>query len=269
MLPFGSASVALDAAQAICVALPAAGLPRWLAWARAPGWALVAPLSIGLVVGAIAVLPTSAEVLTWIALIGVPLGCALAFGWAMHGARPALAVLAPVLLAVVWIWPHELSGELARTVLIVGSVVTVGRLLAGITPLALLKLGLVAMAVVDAILVFGNALQQPNAVLVAASPGPGLPQLQSAMLHGASLGYGDFFAAGVLGAVLAAEGRRQLPAAVLLLVVGLAWDLLFWVYDTLPATVPVAVVLVVLEVWRVATGPSGQPRPAGASAVPR
>jgi hypothetical protein len=187
----------------------------------------------------------------------------------MHGARPALAVLAPVLLAVVWIWPHELSGELARTVLIVGSVVTVGRLLAGITPLALLKLGLVAMAVVDAILVFGNALQQPNAVLVAASPGPGLPQLQSAMLHGASLGYGDFFAAGVLGAVLAAEGRRQLPAAVLLLVVGLAWDLLFWVYDTLPATVPVAVVLVVLEVWRVATGPSGQPRPAGASAVPR
>jgi hypothetical protein len=223
------------------------------------------------VVGAIAVLPTSADVLTWIALIGVPLGCALALGWAMHGARPLLAVLAPVLLAVVWIWPHELSGELARIVLIAGSVVTVGRLLAGITPLALLKLGLVAMAVVDAILVFGDALQQPNAVLVAATPGAGLPQLQAAMLHGASLGYGDFFAAGVFGAVLAAEGRRQLPAAVAVFVAGLAWDLLFWVYDTLPATVPVAVVLVVMELARGLAGRErpAVPRPAGGSAVRR
>ena len=220
MLPFGLASVALGAAQALCVALPAAGLPGWLAWARGRGWALVAPLSIAVVIGAIAVLPSSADVLTWVALFGVPLGCALALGWAAHGALPPLAALAPVAAGVVWIWPHELGGELARIALIAGSVVTIGRLLAGGAPLVLLKAGLVAMAVIDAILVFGNQLQQPNAVLVAASPGAGLPQLQAATLHGASLGYGDFFAAAVFGAVLAAEGRRQVPAALALLVGG-------------------------------------------------
>ena len=33
----------------------------------------------------------TAEVLTWVALIGVPLGAALALGWAARGSRPALA----------------------------------------------------------------------------------------------------------------------------------------------------------------------------------
>jgi hypothetical protein len=259
VLPFGIASVALGVAQALCVALPAAGLPGWLGWARGRGWALVAPLSIAVVIGAIAVLPSSADVLTWVALFGVPLGCALALGWAAHRALPPLAGLAPALLAVVWVWPHELGGELARIALIAGSVVTIGRLLAGGTPLVLLKAGLVAMAVIDAILVFGHQLQQPNAVLVAASPGAGLPQLQAATLHGASLGYGDFFAAGVFGAVLAAEGRRQAPVALAVLVAGLAWDLLFYVVDTVPATVPVAVVLLVLELTRGATDHSSHP----------
>ena len=61
-----------------------------------------------------------------------------------------------------------------------GSVITLGRLLGGAAPLLLLKLGLIAMAVSDVILVFGNTLQAPDAVLEAAAPGAGLPQLQSA-----------------------------------------------------------------------------------------
>ena len=64
---------------------------------------------------------------------------------------------------------------------------------------------------------FGNQLQAPNAVLNAAVPAPGLPQLQYLDLHHASLGYGDVFVAGVLGGVLAARGIRQWPAALLLL----------------------------------------------------
>jgi hypothetical protein len=91
--------------------------------------------------------------------------------------------------------------------------VTLGRLLAGAAPLTLLKLGIVAMAIIDSILVFGNQLQAPNATLIAAVPAHGLPQLQSASFIHAGLGYGDFFAAGVLGGVLAAEGRPQLAAA--------------------------------------------------------
>ncbi len=241
-------NLVLVAAQSACVVLPGAGLPAWAQRFRGPAWALVLPLSIAVVVAAIELVPSTADVLTWVALIGVPLGCALALGWAARGARPALALLAVPLLALAWAYPNERSGQLATTLLIAGSAVTLGRLLAGVAPLTLLKVGILAMAAVDAYLVFSNKLQAPNAVLVAASPGNGLPQLQSASLGGAGLGYGDFFAAAVVGAILAAEGRRLLAAAALTLAISLAWDQLFVVYDVLPATIPPALTLVAFAV---------------------
>jgi hypothetical protein len=241
---------ALLLAQAACLALPAAGVPRWLWRFRGGAWALVLPLSIAVVVAAIELLPSTADVLTWVALILVPPGCALALGWAAHGARPWLAVLAAPLLYVAWTMQDERAGEVATIILIAGSAVTVGRLLAGAAPLSLLKLGIVAMAAVDAWLVFSNRLQAPNAVLVAAVPAPGLPQLQSASFGTAGLGYGDFFAAAVVGGVIAAERGPQLTATAALLVVSLAWDQLFLVYDVLPATVPPAIVFLVVELWR-------------------
>jgi hypothetical protein len=240
-------NLVLVAAQAACVALPAAGVPPWLARFRSGSWALVLPLCIAVVVFGIDVLPESATVLSWAALLLIPPGCALALGWAMRGARPWLALLTVPAFALVWANQDSRAGQLATVVLIVGSCVTLGRLLAGAAPLLLLKLGIVAMAITDSILVFGNQLQAPNATLIAAVPAHGLPQLQSASFENAGLGYGDFFAAGVLGGVLAAEGRAQLAAALGLVVASLAWDQLFYVYDTLPATVPVAFVLIVVE----------------------
>jgi len=242
-------NLVLVAAQGACVAAPGAGLPAWAERFRTPAWALVLPLSIALVVAAIELAPSTADVLTWVALILVPAGCALALGWAARGARPALAGLAPLLLALAWAAPDTRAGQLATTLLIAGSAVTLGRLLAGAAPLTLLKAGVVAMAAVDAYLVFSNALQAPNAVLVAASPGSGLPRLQSASFGDAGLGYGDFFAAAVAGAILAAQRRRLLAAAVLTLAISLAWDQLFLVYDVLPATIPPAVALLACEAW--------------------
>jgi hypothetical protein len=61
------------------------------------------------------------------------------------------------------------------------------------------------------------------------------------------MGYGDVFVAGVLGGILAAERRGQRLAGLLVFVLGALWDLLFLHFDTLPATVPVAVALVLLE----------------------
>jgi hypothetical protein len=241
-------NMVLTAAQALCVVLPAAGVPLLLQRFRGGWWALVLPLSIAVVIVAINVLPQSADVLTWVALLLIPPGCALALGWAMHGARWWLAPLAVPLLVLAWVDQDTRVGQLATIALIVGSCVTLGRLLAGAAPLTLLKLGLVAMAIVDAILVFGNELQAPNAVLVAASPGAGLPQLQSASFGFSNLGYGDFFAAAVLGGLLAEERRNQVAAAVAMLVVSYAWDQLFLVVDTIPATVPPAIVLVGYEV---------------------
>jgi hypothetical protein len=246
---FEADNMVLTAAQSACVALPAAGVPRFLQRFRSGAWALVAPLSIACVIIAINLLPSTADVLTWIALLLVPPGCALALGWAAHGARPWLALIAAPLLAVAWASQDTRWGQAATIALIAGSCVTVGRLLAGAAPLTLLKLGIVAMAITDSILVFGNELQAPNAILVAAQPGAGLPQLQSASFGFAGLGYGDFFAAGVVGGLLAAERGRhwQLGAAAAMLAVSVAWDQLFLVVDTIPATVPPAVVLVGCE----------------------
>jgi hypothetical protein len=247
---FEAHNFALNVAQAGCVALPAAGLPRHLERFRGGAWALVLPLSIALVVGAIAVVPTSADVLTWVALILVPIGAALGLGWAAHGARPWFALLVLPLLGLAWAFQDRPAGQVAATLLIVGSAVTVGRLLAGAAPLSLLKVGVVAMAAIDAYLVFGGKLQGPNAVLVAANPPLGLPRLQSAEFGGAGLGYGDFFAAAVVGGILGAEHARQGVAALALIVVAFCWDQLFVIYDVLPATVPPAIVLVGAELLR-------------------
>jgi hypothetical protein len=252
---FSADNLVLTGAQVACVALPAAGLPRWAERFRGRAWALILPLSIAVVVGAIAAVPWSADVLTWVALLLVPPGAALALGWAARGARPWLALLAVPLLAVAWALPDSRTGQLAAAVLITLSAVTVGRLLAGAAPLPLLKAGLVAMAAVDAYLVFTNRLQAPNAVLIAASPGPGLPQLQSLAFGNAGLGYGDVFAAAVLGGILAVERGPQLAAAAALLVVSLAWDQLFLIYDVLPATIPPAIVLLLFEASRRLRGP--------------
>jgi hypothetical protein len=64
-----------------------------------------------------------------------------------------------------------------------------------------------------------------------------------------SLGYGDLFVAALLGAVLANDRRRQWSTAVLTLVLAGLFDLLFLVLHELPATVPVALALIVEEAW--------------------
>jgi hypothetical protein len=247
---FEAHSFALNVAQAGCVALPAAGLPRQLERFRSRAWALVLPLSIAVVVGVIAAVPTSAGFFTWLAFLLVPLGGALALGWAAHGARPGLALLTIPLFAVAWAFQDDTTGQVAATLLIAGSAVTLGRLLAGAVPLDLLKLGVVAMAAVDAYLVFSNKLQEPNAVLIAAKPAAGLPQLQSASFGHSSLGYGDFFAAAVVGGIFAVERVPQIRGALAMIAVAFCWDQLFLVYDVLPATIPPAIVLIGSEVWR-------------------
>ena len=105
-------------------------------------------------------------------------------------------------------------------------------------------------SVIDSILVFSDELQAPNSVLVAASPGLGLPRLQSVGFGGAGMGYGDYFAAAVVGAILAAERGPQRRATVALVLAALAWDQLFAFFDVLPATVPPAAVLIGAELWR-------------------
>jgi len=251
-LGFIPSDAAVLIVQAGAVAAPRRP-PRlpWIERLSNPAWALIPIGSIVGVIFAIRYVSATATGLTWLALVAVPLLAAVALGWAGHGARPWLALLFVPLFVLAWVDRTSLVGEGAGTLLCALSCVTLGWLLAAVTPPGWLKLGILAMAAADTWLVLSDLLQTPNNQLIAAAPAPGsgLPQLQSELFGDISLGYGDLFVAGVLGAVLAREGRPQLPMALLTLVLAGLFDLLFFVLSELPATVPVAVALIAGEAW--------------------
>ena len=248
-LPFVASDAALLTLQAAMVAAPkppprAAFLERF----HGPAWALVPIGSIVVVIFAIRYVNDTATALTYLALVAVPLLAAAALGWAARGSVPWAALVAVPLFVLAWAGRNSLAGHSAAALLSALSCVTLGVLLGAVTPPSWLKVGIVAMAIADSWLVISDLLQAPNATLLAAAPGGGLPRLQSLLFGSASMGYGDVFVAGVLGAVLAREGfRRQLGGAVMTLVFAGLFDLLFFVVDELPATVPVAATVIVLE----------------------
>jgi hypothetical protein len=122
--------------------------------------------------------------------------------------------------------------------------------------------------------VVADLLQKPNSALNAAHPAAGMPRLQSAAFGSAVMGYGDLFIAGVLGGLLAATVgyRSQRRAAVLTASIALSFDLLFLLVDELPATVPVALALIVIALRRrrrPARPPSARAPRAAAAQAPR
>jgi hypothetical protein len=225
---------------------------RWIQRLSGPAWALVPIASIVGVIFAIRYMSSTATGLTWLALIAVPLLAAAALGWAMRGSRPWLALGAIPLFALAWASRTTLWGEGAATLLSALSCVTLGVLLGAVTPPRWMKLGIIAMTAADVWLTVTDLLQTPNNTLIAAAPLPGsnLPQLQSELFGTVSFGYGDLFVAGLLGAVLARQCRRQEPMALLTLVLAGLFDLLFFFVHELPATVPVALALIINEAWR-------------------
>jgi hypothetical protein len=214
---------------------------------RGPGWALVPLGSIVVVIFSIRYVSDTANFLTYLALFAVPPLAALAFAWCMHGARPWLALAVVPLFLLGWFSRHTLAGEGARALLSALSCLTLGVLLSAVTPASWLKLGIVLMACADTWLVVSDLLQTPNATLVAAHPAAGLPQLQSETFGSVNMGYGDMFVAALLGAVWASDPSVQWRAAVLTFVLAALFDLLFFAVSELPATVPVALAVVIIE----------------------
>jgi hypothetical protein len=249
MLPFWLSIGLLSLSQGLVVLLPGRlelGAIRTL---RRPGWALVPPLSvIAFVLIARAAEHASAQSLTYLALVAVPLLAGAALLELSRFARPVSVLLVPLLFALAWADRSGLAGEAAALALSALSCVALGVLLAAVTPPPWLGLGIVAMAIADTAFVVSDLLQRPNDALNAAHPAAGLPRLQSEVLGSAIMGYGDLFIAAVLGGLIAATaGRRaQERAAALTALLAVGFDLLFFAVDELPATVPVALALVVL-----------------------
>jgi hypothetical protein len=252
MIPFSISIAVLSLVQGALVAVPRAWDAGSLTRLRSRRWALVPPASVVLFV-LIASLAerASADGLTYLALVAVPILAALALvylTWDADPPRPARALLAPALFALAWADRGGLVGEAAALCLTALSCAALGALLAAVTPPRWLAGGIVAMAVADTALVVSDLLQKPNDALNAARPAAGLPQLQRAVFGSAVMGYGDLFVAGVLGALLAtAMGRLwQLRGAALAALLALGFDLLFFFVGELPATVPVALTLLAL-----------------------
>jgi hypothetical protein len=250
-MPFWLSIACLSIFQGALVALPARLELPALRQLRAGGWAAVLPLSIlAFVLLARGAEQASAQGLTYLALIAVPPLAALALAGLARGGRPRNAVVAAALFGLAWADRGGLAGNGAATVLSGLSCVALGSLLGAITPRRWLAAGIVAMALADTALVVSDLLQAPNDALNAARPAAGLPRLQSATFGSAVMGYGDLFAAAVLGGMLAAEGARRGVAATLAAALALAFDLLFFAVHELPATVPIALTLCVLEISR-------------------
>jgi hypothetical protein len=253
VLPFWISIALLSVAQGALVALPRALAAPRLSYLRGRRWAVVPALSvIGFVLIARTAERASAQGLTYLALCAVPPLAALALGWLSHGARPARALVVVPLFALAWADRGGLAGDAAAVTLSALSCVTLAVLLASVTPPRWLAAGIVAMAVADTALVVSDLLRRPNNALNAAHPAAGLPRLQSAAFGSAVMGYGDLFVAALLGALLAvaAGSSLQRGGAVLTAVLALGFDLLFFFVDELPATVPVALALVVLVIRR-------------------
>jgi hypothetical protein len=265
-LPFIPSDAGLVILQAGLIAAPrpVPGIPR-LERVQGPAWAVVPIASIVVVVFAIRFVSDTATGLTYLALVAVPPLAAAALAWAVRGGgygrrRTAWAISATaVLFVLAWVFHKSLVGDSAAALLSGLSCVTLGVLLAAVAPPGWLKLGIVAMAAADTWLVVSDLLQSPNAALIAAHPAGGLPQLQSEIFGTVTMGYGDLFVAALLGALLAGTARRQREAALLTLLIAALFDLLFLVVAELPATVPVALALIVLELRENASG-SGRSR---------
>lgn len=277
-VPFWVSYAVLALVQGGMVALPRAGLlpGRWPGALRSRWWALIPVASIVGAIFAIRAVAATANGLTYLALVATPILAALAAGWAMRGRRWYLALIAAPLFALAWaghaagvgrigaLMPGAaLVGQVTALALIALANVTLGALLARVTPVGWLKLGLLAMCLADVALVTSDYLQAPNVALNAAAPAASLPQLQRIAFGTAFMGYGDLFLAGVLGGILAVEGARQGPIALLTAVLAMLFALLFFAVHELPATVPVAAALGGQRAGAAALARSGRPPAAG------
>jgi hypothetical protein len=261
--------------QAALVALPWGPLPELPEplRLRSRWWALVPAGSIVAVIAVIELDSGSATALSYLALVAVPPLAALALGLIVRGARASWALAAIPLFALAWASPASLAGEAAAIALSGLACVSLGWLLVSVVPAYWLRLGIYAMAALDTYVVATDILQGPNSVLTVAHPAADLPRLQAVHFGSAAMGFGDLFVAALVGCLLvssayalsaadrpktSADGpispekdgksaHRQLIAAGLVAVLALAFDLLFFAVDELPATVPVAVALALVQ----------------------
>jgi hypothetical protein len=232
-------------------------VPSRLRALRHPLFALLPPLALVGVVFGLRAAPHAADAFAEVALLGVPLLALVA------GIRAGLPALAAV-IAMLALTLHDggsLAGQLAALGLVAASCTVLGAMLVEVTPPRWLGVGIAVTAAVDLVLVASGLLAPASTALNAAGVAETLPQLQRVELGPLTMGYADLFLPALVGALLATQARTRRWVALLTLCFALAAGFLFLVTERLPATVPVALALLVVEAaaamvpaWRAADG---------------
>ena len=186
---------------------------------------LVVPAA-ALAVGVATLRLGGAHALAWAGAVGTPLLAAAGRWWRLP--------LAAGLWLVAW-QADGLGAQGASVALIALAAITVAQLVARAAPPWSIAAGLVAVAALDVVLVWGAHQVQPATAALHGASLPSIPRLQDATFGSATMGWLDLAAPALLGVVARTRGRA---AAVTGLAAG-AWGLLLIVASAVPATVPV------------------------------
>jgi hypothetical protein len=192
-------------------------------------WLLAPAVALGIGIAVLRIVSGGPHALALVAAVATPVLAAL---------RPRRAPFALVLWLVSWL-AAGLLAQAASVALIALAAVSIAEVAATFAPTWSLAAGLVLLAAVDVVLVWGTsqvgpattALHQPA---VPSALGHPIPRLQDATFGSATMGWLDLVAPALLGVV----ARARLRAAVVTGVAAGAWGLLLIVTPIVPATVP-------------------------------
>ena len=249
-------SIGLAGIQAALVALPGPTALDPLRRLRSPAWALLGPAS--LVFGTFGVLahPRLANVFVAVAAIATPLLAAVAVLAIVHGRHRNL-LLVPLGLAGVAVAASGWPGEVAASLLTALGCLTLGTAVVRLTPGRWLRIGLLSMAAVDVVLIGMGIGQHANTLMQQALSSTVAPGFDRAELGHTTTEYPDLVLAGVLGGIVAGRAIQPATAALVAVAAG-AYGALLAFTHMLPATVPLVIVLLLVErLWTPAISPVG------------
>jgi hypothetical protein len=179
---------------------------------------------------------SGADLLAWLGTFATPILAGI-LGWAARWRWPFLtAVAAAVLYVIAWQAGGHLA-EAAGAALIGGACLAIAAIVGPITPARYLAVGLVILIAVDVYLVWGNRQVEHTTSALQHRSKP-LPALQQVDLGNSSMGWLDFLAPALLGAVVGRRTRPRVRAAIAVAVAALAWGFVLELTSPIPATVP-------------------------------
>jgi hypothetical protein len=244
---------------------------------RSPLWSALLPGSIIVGTFGLIALPRTASTTLMASAVTTPLLALVALVSVVR-ARKLLLPLAAIAGALA-VLATGLAGQLGAAVMTALACLAIGAVLQRLIPAGWLLAGVVAMSAADiALLASGFGYHQTVLLAAAASNFHG-PSFTGARVGGTTIGYPDLFLAALLGTYLAG-GKAQRLGALLLGGLVVAYDSLLSPGVLLPATVPIALTLLVVILLRgnrrprvlrsLRRGPRGgdrpgRPTPAGAA----